>query len=425
MSEWVPVAGEQYEGQPEIAGHIADSAVVELLAYAFNQSFSGRLVLQRSSHPSLGVRFEQGRVEQADAAEHEPQCEQSALEAYLPPDVLAFAQQHARAHGLTLFQAVEALVLLPPESLSRARAEYLKRQVISMCALPPGTRYGFFRETLPRAGQRTPMFDGLEPLGLIVSCILAEPALDRARRSVQAFRHERLVLTSSGSPIEFDLSAAGRMWIKRLRRTPCSFEELDRLQPAACDELVALIYALSITGQVTFPTGSSEPPGPTHYSRVPRSISSQAVRAVSRPSPAQGTGYSMTGDGNQSGAPRMPRFSQRPKALSEGPPVTPRTRAQQECAAEAKVVQAWMLGEADRSFLHKARIFAGKVVQLFPDNPRIRYSYACLQRRAQQFDSAIEQFARVVELDPNHADAKQELDQLLQWRKSKRRAERG
>jgi hypothetical protein len=414
MPEWVPLATEQHEGQPEIAGSIADSALAELLAYAFNQSFSGRLVLRLSSDRSLGIRFEHGRVDRADAGEHEPLCERAALESYLPPEVLAFAQEHARAHGVTLFQAVETLVLLPPESLSRARAEYLKRQVMSLCALPPDTRYAFFREAHPGTGERSPVAAGLEPLGLIVSVILAEPALERARRSVQAFRHERLVLTSK-SPSEFDLSGPARSWIKQLRHTPCSFEELDRLQPAASDELVALIYALSITGLVTFPTGSSEPPRPMHYSRVPRSISSQAVRAVSKPNLAGDTSYSVTGG---------PRFSQRPRVSSDAPPVTPRTRAQQECAAEAKVVQAWMLGEADRSFLHKSRIFVGKVVQLFPDNPRIRYCYACLQRRAQQFDSAIEQFARVVELDANHADAKRELDQLLQWRKSKRRAGR-
>ena len=34
----------------------------------------------------------------------------------------------------------------------------------------------------------------LDPLALIVSCILAEPALERARRSVQAFKEEPLTL---------------------------------------------------------------------------------------------------------------------------------------------------------------------------------------------------------------------------------------
>ena len=412
MSQWVPAPGEQHEGQPEIAGSIADSALVELLAYAFNQRFTGRLNLQRSGGRPLGVRFEQGRVEQVDAGEHEPACEQAALEVYLPPEALAFAQEHAQKQAVSLLQAVEALLLLPNESLVCARAECLKRQVLAICAQPPDTHYAFFRDAQSGTHQSA-IAHGLEPLGLIVSCILAEPALERARRSVHAFRHERLVLTSA-MPGELDLTGLGRMWIKRLRRAPASFEELNLLEPAASDELVALVYALSITGQVTFPTASSEPPMPMHHSRVPRSISSQAVRAVSKPNGTASTGYSMRGG---------PSFRQRPRAVAEDPPATPRTHTQQECTAEAKVVQAWMLGEADRSFLPKARIFVGKVVQLFPNNPRIRYCYACLQRRAQHYDSAIEQFARVVELDPNHADAKQELDQLMQWRKNKRRAQ--
>jgi len=55
-----------------------------------------------------------------------------------------------------------------------------------------------------------------------------------------------------------------------------------------------------------------------------------------------------------------------------------------------------------------------KVVQLFPDNARLRYCYACLQKRAQRFESAADEFARVVELEPGHDEARRELNELLQ-----------
>jgi cytochrome c-type biogenesis protein CcmH/NrfG len=90
-------------------------------------------------------------------------------------------------------------------------------------------------------------------------------------------------------------------------------------------------------------------------------------------------------------------------------------------AAEAKVVQAWMLGEADRTYLEKSRVFVGKVVRLYPNNPRVRFCYAALQKRANKLDSAIQEFARVVELDPSHTDAQQELELLMQQRRDRRR----
>jgi len=101
-----------------------------------------------------------------------------------------------------------------------------------------------------------------------------------------------------------------------------------------------------------------------------------------------------------------------------------RARVTQECEAEAKVVNAWMMGEADRTFLEKARVFSCKVVKLFPKNPRIRYCYACLEKRAGNYDSAIREFARVLELEPGNVDAKNDLDQLLKWSKAQRRGEK-
>ncbi len=413
VSEWAEASDATPTGeQPEASGLISDSPLVELLGYAFNRRFSGRLVLNSSSADSIGLGFEDGRIISALLpTDSDGRREQAALESYLPPEALMFTAQHANTHGLDLFSAVESLVLLPSESVQLARADFIKRVVLDSCLTPPDTRYAFFPGSAQLAGAvsvHTPP----DPLGLILSCIQTEPALERARRSVRAFAHERLSL-SERMPIEDrGLSAPCRAWLARLERAPCSYVDLLRLNPAAGDQLVALLYALLIMGLVRMRTGPSEQPRPVHQSRIPRSISSQAVRAVShatdRPAPEPGASVRSPG-------PREPD-PQSPEAA--------RKRTEQECAAEAKVVQAWMLGEADRTYLERSRLFVGKVVQLFPHNPRIRFCFASLLKRAHELESAIEEFELVLQMDPTNIDAKNELEQLLRRRSSKRPTQR-
>jgi len=447
---------------PAVAGRIADSPVVELLGYAFNQRFEGVLELRSGGAERLLVAFLAGRVDGVSAPAIEATSQHQALEAHLPHETLQFAAEHARTQGGDLLTAVETLHLLPPETRHLVRAECVTSQIITLCRLRNDTSYAFLQNEAKDA--RAALALSLDPLALIVSCILAEPALERAHRSVHAFREAPLTLVQRDEIDLAELRGVSRVCIKRLSTRPHSFSELARLQPAATDEVAALVYALFLTGGVQLRTGPSEHPRPMHASHVPRSISSHGIRAVGpeRPEPmlagdgAPVGGYSSTAESEcvsgGSGAPSRrasaakPLLRQRAASHSVAPESDPafpegeiavrdsqavprqgskaRARVSQECEAEAKVVNAWMMGEADRTFLEKARVFSCKVVKLFPTNPRIRYCYACLEKRAGNYDLAIREFARVLELEPGNVDAKNDLDQLLKWSKAQRRGDK-
>jgi tetratricopeptide (TPR) repeat protein len=363
-----------------------------------------------------------------DAAEHNARCLRRVLESSLPPDALSFAEQHAHHEKLDLLSSVQALMLLPPESIQVLRQELVAQQILSICDLPGDTHYSFEAEPDP-SGLSFELRDPVDPLSLIVACILKEPALDRARRSVNAFRDAPLRLMLKKPIDSSKLTVVCRLWLARLERASASYAQLLRLKPTEADQLTALVYALLITGQAQLRATASEQPRPMHHSRVPRSISSQALR------PAKSEGLPTPGLKRRSSRPPehhsqapipslpVPPRSTLPPSSKQGP-VSPRSRVQRECDAEARVAQAWMLGEADSRHLEKSRNFIAKVVKLFPRNPRIRYCYARLQKRAREYDSAIEEFARVAELDPNHGDARQDLDQLLEWRRKQRRSNR-
>src|SRR5688500_13976143 len=94
---------------PAVAGHIADSPVVELLGYAFNQRFDGVLELRCSGTERHCVALLAGRVHAVNAPMLEATSQRGALEAHLPPETLQFAEEHARTQGGDLLTAVETL----------------------------------------------------------------------------------------------------------------------------------------------------------------------------------------------------------------------------------------------------------------------------------------------------------------------------
>jgi hypothetical protein len=169
-------------------------------------------------------------------------------------------------------------------------------------------------------------------------------------------------------------------------------------------------------------SGSSRPPGPSAGVYRARSIT-ESTDVKEQRSSAPPTSRRIPARGPSLPAAR-PSAAPDPRREPSTGPVSPRTRVTQECEAEAKVVNAWMMGEADRSFVEKARVFSSKVVQLFPHNPRIRFCHACLEKRAENYETAIREFARVLELDPSNVDAQGELDQLLERQKLQRRAQK-
>ena len=391
-----------------IAGHLANSPVPELLAYAFNQSFTGTLVLESERQVKSAIAFVDGAVGRAHVSDADAELAREALSVVLPADKIRFAEQHARGYGVGLFEGVARLALLSKDGTETALSSYLTRQVGRLCKLPGGVVYGFFPDLnylQSASGPSRP----LEPFATIVGALLAEPAVERCRQQLAPFKHERLALVEGGPASRSPLTGALRAIVARLRRGPHTFEELRLLNLAPEDELVAVVYALRITRQVTVSASRSDQAYVSGHSRVPRAASSQSLAAVTPPPipAASAVPDDLTKVLRASGS-----SSPRLRAVGAASPSSDAQRAWQERTAEAKALEAWAMAEGDEAQVEKASAIVEKVAQLFPRNARIRFYNACLHKRAARVERAMEEFRRVLELEPGDPEARRELDLL-------------
>jgi len=385
-----------------------------LLAYAFNRHFTGALVLELAGRSRSGVFFEAGGVSRARAADMEQSLARQVLEeSELSNESLVTAARFARESGRDVFTAVDHLALLPPARLEQAKAAFVERQVQALTALPPDTAYGFFPEldTLKKLpGPSKP----LATLNLIVTCILREPSIERCRRHLEPFKNERLVLMEHGSLDLGSLVSSARTVCARLMRAPHSLEDLRLLNLVEEHELIACIYALRLTRRVVREGNASS--RPSWPSRVPRSISSQALRAAS----TVGGAGAAQGQNPRDTLPEVgytPSPSLPPLSESEAPKrrltKAEQNRYWQEQNAESKTLEAWAMAEGgDATQIEKATFVVEKAVKFFPANPRIRFYAGCVYQRAGRLDEAAAEFRRVLSIDPDNTEAKRELELL-------------
>lgn len=366
-----------------IAGRMENSPLPELLTYAFNQSFSGTLVLESDEHGKSAISFSQGEVAHAFAAGQEETFANQALSAAgLPLDFLAAARQSASGTPLDVFTLVEGQRLLPPDRVEFARERFVESQALSLTRLPGHTVYGFF-EGLDYLSASPGPLEPLEPLLLIFQAILLEPAVQRCRRLLDPFKRDRMSLSPSARLHEAHFDGSERAVISRLNGAPHSFEDLRLLNLTTEDRLVALIYTLRATRQVAATD--------TRDSRVPRTVSSQALKAVS---PSERTSEADA--------------SQRTRRLSEAEA----KRLWDERTMEAKALEAWASAEGDHRKLRRALAVVDQAAKTFPRNAQIRYYRGCLHKQANDVDQAMNEFRRVLDLDPENLEALRELEVL-------------
>ncbi|HEY6726830.1 MAG TPA: hypothetical protein VI197_22510 [Polyangiaceae bacterium] len=272
---------------------------------------------------------------------------------FLPDETLSFVDRHAVQYRLDPFGAVARLALLPPESLRAAREAFVQRGVERLARLS-GTSKCRFRP----GGERLKGFEELEPpvplWNLVTAAALADPR-ELGKPLMQAIQAQ-LLTVSSDARFKASLTGPARALVDAIARQPRSVLELERLDLAPKATLRAIVYAFWSTG---------------HFVAV-------------RPS----------------------------QAPSSEPLASGSAREQQERALEDKVLEAWVVAEADQRRVEKASAFAVKAASIFPRNARLQYYSACLHQRAQRFEEAQNGFARALQLDPNYADARRELAKL-------------
>jgi tetratricopeptide (TPR) repeat protein len=226
---------------------------------------------------------------------------------------------------------------------------------------------------------------------------LLEPAIQRCRKMLEPFRHDRLTISQESRAASAHFDASERSVVARLSAAPHSFEELRLLNLTSIERLVALTHALRLTKQVT--------PTNTRDSRVPRAASSQALRAVNA---TQRRSSSPAPTDDAEGKRRLDPAAQR--------------RLWQERTAESKSLEAWALAEGDSRQLSRALAVVERAAKAYPKNAQIRFYCACLHKQARDVNRAMNEFRLVLDLEPDNMEAQRELSLL---RRNSESAKRG
>jgi hypothetical protein len=445
--------------QTRTSGSLAETAVAELLAEAYNFAFTGTLTFQVDSGPHATLRLANGSVREASGTFLTVELERESLTGLLPPDLIELAERHAEQYSLGLMAAVERLKLLPPNGLAAAREACVVLGLRAASELPGSARYTFAPGP-DEVSAASSAESALEPLNLIVMSLLADPRRQRVEQCVSAFADGELSIDSIGArSLLATLSGPVRPVVEQLTRAPRTVQELRERLPNNSESLLASIYALWLTHHLRVRARdtvmpkhhsvSSSPPEsstsgmrpaqslrpPSLSGAPPHTSSSSSSSSSLRPSslsgaPPRTTSSSSLRPSTVSGAPPRTTSSSslRPPAVSGAPPATTpsvpafpsfppaaaaaRQELVKERSLEDKAVEAWSLFQADPASLDRVAAFIRKASAVFPRNARMRFFSGCLYEHQGRINEAISEFERVLAVDPRHSDAQRELRRL-------------
>jgi hypothetical protein len=404
-------------------GQLGPTSLAELLAEAYNFAFTGTLGIEpEGDAPSL-LWIEHGAVRGASGPWQTDALKEEALSGLLPPDILSLARRHAKDYGLELFEAVESLKLLPPNGLAAAREALVVQGVRGLAALPDTTHYELYAD--PAQAHEAHLSAPIEPLNLILVCVLAGKHPERVESAVAAFGERKVSLDPIGArSLLATLSGPIRSLVDGLMRSPLSVQELKQRGASPSEPLSASLYVLWLTHHLrifdaptlsrppteirTPPFASSPPvttaPPPAAASSRPPSVA--PARSTSAPAPSYVPPFTAPGI---SGIP--PRRTSTSDIAPSDPGRAQREHRAKQRAMEAKVEEAWSLAQADASSVPRLASFASKAASLFPRSSRIGFHLACFYERDGRPEDARAELERIVAFDPDFEDA-----QAMLWR---------
>jgi tetratricopeptide (TPR) repeat protein len=420
------------------SGPLSLSPVPELLAHAYNRGFSGCIVFRTPTGRRAMVACERGCVTRAALPDADQGLQQQALAPFLPGDLRRFAGQHAAQRDLSLLHAVSQLNLVSGGSLERAHDAVVHAQLRAIAQLPAQTLSEFYLD-MNCFNTRPPVQRAVEPLGLILSCILAEPGVERCQQALDPARDMGLLLAPEMQSALGDLTGPLRVVVARLQRAPDSLEQLRQRLPIPADQLYAAVYTLRLTRRVTLkPTGSGAArgservrvPAVSSASSIPPAVSERRPTRVARQhslAPTSGAGAATVSFPPTGPAASDPLPSTHPpktgRAVDSSAPAATAstgtgnsgtyarhgTRPFTEPTAETKCVEVWLKASDDPRHLDRASAIVERCLQLYPNNARIRFCRGALLAQLGKTEQAVGHLQRAVELDPSDGQARAEL----------------
>jgi len=380
-------------------GQLGPTSLAELLADAYNFAFTGTLGLEPAGEARSTLWIEHGAVRAAHGPWETDALKEEALSGVLPPDILSLARRHANDYGLELFESIESLKLLGPGAIAAGREALLVHGVRWLAALPAGTPYELSAEaTPPPSGVSA----SLEPLNLILVCVLAGTPVERVEGAVAALGDHKVSLDPIGArSLLATLSGPIRSVVDGLMRSPLSVEELTQRRTGAAEPLFASLYVLWLTHhlRVFDAASTARPPAPAPQPAATSRPPASAARGPRFMAPSV-SGIPPRHSATVSDvAPRDPGFAMREHRVKER-------------AMEAKVEEAWSLAQADPSSVVRLTSFVRKAAALYPRNTRIGYHLACLYELDARSDDARLELERILMFDPDFEEAQSLLARL-------------
>lgn len=380
------------------AGRIASADLVLLLAKALEVRFTGTLYVQSQSLGRSTFLFQNGAPE-AVRAPRQGRLVAGDLGDILPPEQIAFVENHAAAHHVDELTALGHLHLLPELTLKRLREHCLLRALSELVEAPVALDYRFTKER--EKGDdfvRAP----LEPLTCFATVLAKTRDLTSYRQTVSSVR--QAILKPIGTSIPTELPGPARQVLLALRREPVTFDTLRLRRVAPEDTLIASIWALLASGGLRAePKTSALPPSPsvlphsqrTPTTRVPPASTVRTRAATEATAPL----YSMPVRASQ-----VPTRAPGPSAESP-----PSSRGGEEMGVESASFDAWTRAVADPRCSDRALRVAERAAARFPKNPRILFYLGVLQVKCGLGEEGEQTLRRVLKLDPEHTEAQKEL----------------
>lgn len=422
-------------------GEIPASLASELWVRALRNAWTGSLtIFAGPGHPTQ-VRFVSGRTtrfQSPDAA----QIIKSTFEHHLPPEQVQLISQHAAQFQVDELMAIQRLRLVPDEVLYRLHQECTLALLLHLVEAGGKLRFRF--QTGHDCFRGHPGFEHpVENLPLLTDCLLQATDLSWHHGRLSSRKDEVLKLCGDAMRPELLHQGLLRQVILALRRKPESFSALQARLNVHDDALVAVVYALRATGCIqranqhvfnrpttairftptpdegAISAAQQRSAAPSGAQRTPVRISESPSSGLYRPSPSAATSTSTSGvraidlgASHEAERSKLPPSSGRaPPPSSLKPTPTPASQLDQN-AVESAALGAWMRAMDDPGTRKKALHVVEEASRRFPKNPRILFYLGCLYVLSNRKDEAETAMERVLDLDPEHIEARRELATL-------------
>ncbi|NLE86623.1 MAG: DnaJ domain-containing protein [Myxococcales bacterium] len=255
-----------------LRGSLAQSPLPELLVRFLDEQLAGTLVLQEPSGAKSAVLIVRGAPAKARLAQSPVYLadvlnDLGILSAELRARYLEETREAKQHLGQWLVRRGE----VDDTSLYVALREQLRRQVLFLCDLPPGTAFGLYQANYLDAWGASAEWR-VKPLPLIWRALVDKARPDRVALALQELGDRRLRMRFEAPIMRYHMDKSEAALVNVLRAKPQPVAELLRSGVATEERVRCILYALHHTRQLDLGVPLREPVGLREPPESPQSV---------------------------------------------------------------------------------------------------------------------------------------------------------